>query len=90
MSKSKPGQYLIKLDGAELHCIIDALKHYDVDLIYDSDKEFNEELWKGFVDENEHIALSEKDSLHVLELLDNPPAPNKKLMAAVFVLPIQS
>ncbi len=42
------------------------------------------------IDENEHIALSENDSLHVLDLLDNPPAPNKKLMAAAFALPKQS
>ena len=42
------------------------------------------------IDENEHIALSENDSLHVLDLLDNPPMPNKKLMAAAFALPKQS
>lgn len=42
------------------------------------------------IDENEHIALSEQDSLHVLDLLDNPPAPNKKLMAAAFALPNKS
>lgn len=39
------------------------------------------------IDENEHLALSERDSLHVLEMLDNPPAPNKKLMTAAFALP---
>ncbi|WP_016957930.1 DUF1778 domain-containing protein [Catenovulum agarivorans] len=39
------------------------------------------------IDENERLELSAKDSLHVLELLDNPPAPNKKLMAAAFALP---
>ena len=42
------------------------------------------------IDENEQITLSENDSLHVLELLDNPPVPNKKLMAAAFALPKQS
>jgi uncharacterized protein (DUF1778 family) len=39
------------------------------------------------IDESERLELSEKDSLHVLDLLDNPPAPNKKLMAAAFDLP---
>jgi uncharacterized protein (DUF1778 family) len=38
-------------------------------------------------DTKEHMALSENDSLHVLDLLDHPPAPNKKLMAAAFALP---
>jgi uncharacterized protein (DUF1778 family) len=42
------------------------------------------------IDENEHIGLSKNDSLHVLKLLDNPPAPNKKLMAAAFALPKSS
>lgn len=39
------------------------------------------------IDENEHLVLSERDSLRVLELLDNPPKPNKKLMAAALALP---
>lgn len=39
------------------------------------------------IDENEHLQLSERDSLLTLELLDNPPAPNDKLMAAAFALP---
>ena len=42
------------------------------------------------IDENEHLALSERDSLHILDLLDNPPTPNKKLMAAALALPKQS
>lgn len=39
------------------------------------------------IHENELLALSEKDSLQILDLLDNPPQPNKKLMAAAFSLP---
>ena len=35
----------------------------------------------------EHVKLSERDSLRVLELLENPPAPNEKLRAAARVLP---
>lgn len=35
----------------------------------------------------DHICLSELDSLRVLELLENPPAPNAKLLAAARRLP---
>lgn len=35
----------------------------------------------------EHKQLSSGDSLRVLDLLDNPPPPNKKLLAAAFGLP---
>lgn len=34
------------------------------------------------VERTERIALSERDTLRVLELLDNPPPPSKKLVAA--------
>ncbi|WP_445374481.1 type II toxin-antitoxin system TacA family antitoxin [Photorhabdus tasmaniensis] len=39
---------------------------------------------------DEWMELTERDSLYVLNLLDNPPAPNDKLMAAAFALPKQS
>jgi len=42
------------------------------------------------VDESERLELTERDSLQVLDLLDNPPAPNDKLLAAAFTLPKQS
>jgi uncharacterized protein (DUF1778 family) len=45
---------------------------------------------RDVIEENERIELSERDSLHVLNLLENPPAPNKKLMAAAFALPKRS
>lgn len=41
------------------------------------------------IEQNEQLGLTERDSLHVLELLDKPPAPNEKLMAAAFSLPKQ-
>ncbi|MCP5244256.1 MAG: DUF1778 domain-containing protein [Burkholderiales bacterium] len=44
---------------------------------------------RKIISENERLELTEKDSLHVLDLLDNPPAPNEKLMAAAFSLPKQ-
>lgn len=42
------------------------------------------------IDEHERLELTERDSLHVLDLLDNPLVPNDKLMAAAFALPKQS
>ena len=42
---------------------------------------------REIIEQNEHIELTERDSLHVLSLLEEPPAPNKKLMAAAFALP---
>jgi len=47
-------------------------------------------LARKIIDEKKHLELSERDSLRILDLLDNPPAPNKKLMAAAFALPEQS
>ncbi len=35
----------------------------------------------------EQVQLSERDSLRVLELLENPPPPNEKLRAAARALP---
>ena len=45
---------------------------------------------KAVIKEAEHVQLSERDSLQVLDLLENPPAPNAKLRAASKVLPRQS
>ena len=42
---------------------------------------------KAVIEESEHIHLSERDSLRVLELLENPPAPNARLLAAAKALP---
>ncbi len=44
---------------------------------------------KKVVDENDRLELNEKESLQALDLLDNPPKPNKKLLAAAFALPNQ-
>ena len=45
---------------------------------------------KAVIEEAERVQLSERDSLRVLELLENPPAPNAKLLAAARALPKQS
>ncbi|MBS3780065.1 MAG: DUF1778 domain-containing protein, partial [Desulfovermiculus sp.] len=42
------------------------------------------------IDQAERIELSQRDSLHVLDLLENPPAPNKKLLQAAQKLPSSS
>jgi uncharacterized protein (DUF1778 family) len=42
---------------------------------------------RRIIEENERLKLTERDSLHVLDLLDNPPPPNDKLMATAFALP---
>ncbi len=41
---------------------------------------------RAVIKEAEHVQLSERDSLRVLELLENPPAPNAKLQAAAKAL----
>lgn len=42
---------------------------------------------KAVVEEADHLQLSARDSLRVLELLENPPAPNARLLAAARALP---
>jgi uncharacterized protein (DUF1778 family) len=39
------------------------------------------------IDESEKLRLSERDSMAVLDLLENPPEPNEKLLAAAHALP---
>ena len=39
------------------------------------------------IQEAERVKLSARDSLRVLHLLENPPAPNAKLLAAAKALP---
>jgi uncharacterized protein (DUF1778 family) len=39
------------------------------------------------IDQAEHLRLSGRDSLRVLDVLENPPAPNARLMAAARALP---
>lgn len=39
------------------------------------------------VDAAERVYLTERDTQMTMEILDNPPAPNEKLLAAAFALP---
>ena len=43
---------------------------------------------KAVIAQAEQTTLSERDSLRVLDALENPPAPNVKLLAAAHALPI--
>jgi uncharacterized protein (DUF1778 family) len=45
---------------------------------------------KTVIEEAEHVQLSERDSLRVLDLLESPPQPNAKLRAAARTLPHRS
>ena len=42
---------------------------------------------RAVIREAERLVLSERDSLRVLELLENPPKPNAKLLAAARAMP---
>ena len=45
---------------------------------------------KAVIEEADHVQLTERDSLRVLELLENPPTPNARLLAAAQALPQRS
>jgi uncharacterized protein (DUF1778 family) len=42
---------------------------------------------EAVIEESERIILSKRDSLLVLDLLENPPAPNARLRAAIAAMP---
>jgi uncharacterized protein (DUF1778 family) len=42
---------------------------------------------KAVIEQADHVQLSQRDSLRVLDLLEHPPAPNAKLLAAAKALP---
>ena len=42
---------------------------------------------KAVIEEADHVRLSGRDSFRVLDLLNHPPAPNRKLLAAARALP---
>ena len=45
---------------------------------------------KAVIEKADQVQLSGRDSLRVLNLLENPPAPNRKLLAAARSLPKRS
>src|SRR5450631_1128076 len=48
------------------------------------------EAAKAVIEEADHVKLSGRDSLRVLDLLENPPKPSAKLLAAARALPKRS
>ncbi len=42
---------------------------------------------KAVIEEADHVQLTERDSQRVLDLLENPPLPNARLLAAAEALP---
>lgn len=42
---------------------------------------------KAVIEQADQVQLSERDSVRVLDLLENPPPPNAKLLAAARALP---
>jgi uncharacterized protein (DUF1778 family) len=45
---------------------------------------------QSVIDEHERVKLTKRDSRLVLELLENPPAPNAKLRKAARAMPARS
>jgi len=45
---------------------------------------------REIIAEAEHVQLSQRDSQRVLDLLENPPEPNARLLAAARALPVRS
>jgi uncharacterized protein (DUF1778 family) len=45
---------------------------------------------KAVIERADHVQLSGRDSLRVMDLLENPPAPNAKLLASARALPKRS
>jgi uncharacterized protein (DUF1778 family) len=45
---------------------------------------------KAVIEEADHVQLTGRDSLRVLNLLESPPAPNRKLLAAARAMPRRS
>ena len=61
-----------------------ALKHKDLSEFV---RQHSLDAAKAIIREEEHISLSERDSLRVLQLLENPPKPNAQLVSAAKALP---
>jgi uncharacterized protein (DUF1778 family) len=61
-----------------------ALKHKDLSEFV---RQHSVDAAKAIIREEEHISLSQRDSLRVLDLLENPPKPNAKLVSAAKALP---
>jgi uncharacterized protein (DUF1778 family) len=45
---------------------------------------------KAVIEQADHVKLSDRDSLRVLDLLEHPPSPNARLLASARALPKRS
>ena len=61
-----------------------AMKHTD---LTDFVRQHSLDAARAVLREQEHVKLSARDSLRVLDLLERPPKPNAKLLAAARALP---
>ncbi len=61
-----------------------ALKHTDLTGFV---RQHSLEAARAVIQAEEHVKLSARDSLRALELLEHPPEPNAKLLAAAKALP---
>ena len=61
-----------------------ALQHKDLSEFV---RQHSVDAANAVIREEEHISLSRRDSLRVLDLLENPPRPKAKLLAAAKALP---
>lgn len=76
----------LRIPAAEKALLLRAAALKDMDLS-DFVRQHSIDAAKAIIREDEQLNLSERDSLQVLALLENPPAPNAKLLAAGKALP---
>lgn len=76
----------LRIPAAEKSLLLRAAALKDTDLT-DFVRQHSIDAAKAIIHDNEQLSLSERDSLRVLALLENPPVPNARLLAAAKVLP---
>ena len=75
----------LRIPAEEKALLLRAAALKDTDLT-DFVRQHSIEAARVVIREEEHVNLSSRDSLRVLNLLENPPAPNAKLRAAAKAL----
>lgn len=76
----------LRIPAAEKALLLRAAALKDTDLT-DFVRQHSIDAAKAIIRDDEQLSLSERDSLRVLALLENPPVPNARLLAAAKVLP---
>lgn len=75
----------LRIPAEEKALLLRAAALKDTDLT-DFVRQHSIDAARAVIREEEHVNLSSRDSLRVLDLLENPPAPNAKLRAAAKAL----